>query len=545
VRRLIAIALLAVAGCTSVGAGGGGSPAPADGRHPWTHPGQLRIGIQGEINTLNPLLANNTTESNLTRLIFDPLLTADPKGNPVPVLAAAVPTSENGGISADGLTITYKLRRDVKWHDGAPFTSKDVKFSFDALMSNANNVGSRSGYVLVKDLKTPDDFTVVVHLKQRFSPFINTFFAESDSPYSIVPAHLLAALPNINAIAFNSHPVGTGPFTFKEWSHGDHITLEANPNYFLGAPKIREIVVRPIPDENTEVNELRTHEIDWQFEASPSNYCQLKTIPDLVLVLHQQNSYERIELNTKHPPLDDVRVRQAIAYAVDSKKLVNDLTCGSAVPADQDLPPFMWAHSDKIVRYPYDLAKAKALMAAAGYTPGPDGILQRNGQKLSLEITTNSTNATRRHGVVLTQAMLRLLGIDVSVKTYLPTMLFASMGQNGVLQNGRFDLAWTGWVAGVDPDNSQIYMCTAHPPDGSNDARYCNPLMDAAQKKALEEYGRPERKAAYDVIEYLETRDQPQLNIWWPRQIEPINPDFKHFQPNPVTETWNAYQWEI
>jgi peptide/nickel transport system substrate-binding protein len=331
----------------------------------------------------------------------------------------------------------------------------------------------------------------------------------------------------------------------KEWVRGDRIVYEANPDYFLGAPKIKQIVVKIIPDENTELNQLRTHDIDWQFEASPNLYCQLKTIPDLNIVLHQQNQYERIQLNNKHAPLDDPRVRQALAYAIDTKALVNDLTCGSALPANQDLPPFMWAHSTKIVTYPFDPAKAKALLAEAGWTPGPGGVLQKNGHPLSLELSTNSTNATRRHGVVLVQAMLKSIGVETEVKTYLGSMFFATMGQGGILQNGKFDLGWSGWVAGIDPDNSQIFMCRAFPPNGQNENRYCNPEMDAAQTDALTHYGIAERKAAYDTIEFLATRDQPQINLWWPQQIEPINVDLKHFAPNPVTETWNAYQWEI
>lgn len=537
-------ALLMLIGCTSVGAGSG-SGTPAEGRHPWTHPGELRVGIQTSPNSLNPVLGSNTTDEMIGRLMFDLLVTADAKGNPVPDLAQAVPTLENGGISKDGLSITYKLRHNVKWHDGAPFTSKDVKFTFDTIMSPANNVITRSGYTKVRSVETPDDYTVVFHLKERFAPAVNTFFAESDDPYPILPAHLLGKLPNINQTPFNQSPVGTGAFVFKEWQRGDHITLVANPNYFQGAPKLKQIVIKILPDENTELNQLRTHEIDWQFEASPDLYCQLKTIPDLKLVLHQQNAYERIQINGKHPPLDDVRVRQALAYAIDTQKLVRDLTCGSAQAADQDLPPFMWAHSDKVVRYPYDLAKAKALMAQAGYAPGADGMLQKNGKPLDLEIVTNSTNATRRQGVVLVQSMLKQLGVGAEVKTYLGAMLFAPMGQNGILQNGKFDIAWTGWISGLDPDNSQIFTCKSQPPDGQNENRYCNPEMDAAQTKALTRYAIPERKAAYDRIQHLATRDQAQINIWWPRQIEPINPDFKHFEPNPVTQTWNAYQWEI
>jgi peptide/nickel transport system substrate-binding protein len=538
-----------LAACTRVGTtseaprAGGEAAGP---RHAWTKPGVLRIGSQVEPNTLDPLLAGNTTEDNIGHLLFDNLVSVSADGKTsVPMLAQTVPTLENGGISHDGLTITYHLRHGVRWHDGAPFTSADVKFSWAAIMSPNNNVKAQGGYDLVRAVDTPDDATVVFHMKQKFSPAVDTLFAESDSPYEVLPAHLLAKLHDINAIPFNAKPVGTGPFKIAEWVRGDHLTLVRNDAYFLGKPKLERIVVRFIPDENTEVNQLRTHDIDWQFEASPQEYKALQAIPDLKIVLQDRNEVERIQMNTKHPPLDDVRVRRAIAYAVDANKLVDDLTFGSSAVADEDLPPFMWAHAKDVTRYPHDPARARALLAEAGWKPGPDGVLARNGQKLSLTIVTNNTNATRRAAVVQVQSMLQAVGIALQVKTYQGALLFAPMGQNGILQNGRFDLSWNGWVAGIDPDNSSLFTCGAQPPHGNNETRICNPALDAAENDALTHFDVPTRTAAYARIESILTRDVPQLNVWWPRQIQPINPDFKNFSPNPVTETWNAYTWDI
>jgi len=536
-----------IAGCTQVGT----SPdqttsANGAGRHPWTTPGTLRIGIQTGPNNLNPILATNTTEAALDRLIFDPLVSIDASGRKqVPVLAETVPTLENGGISKDGLTLTYHLRKGVLWHDGAPFTSGDVKFTWDAIVNGRNNVVSSTGYNLVKAVDTPDAHTVVFHMKQVFSPAVNTIFGESDDPFAVLPAHLLAALPNVNNIPFNGRPVGTGPFELKEWARGDHLELVPNPKYFLGTPKLKHILIKIIPDENTELNQLRSHEIDWQFEASPDQYQALKSLPNIAIVLQDKNEIERFTINTKHPPFDDVRIRQALAYAIDVRKLTSSLTFGSAMAADQDLPPFMWAHSASVSRYPFDLEKAKALMREAGWTTGPDGLLVKNGKRLSLELVTNSTNVTRRAGVVQTQAMLRRLGIDAQIKLYLGSLLFDTMPNGGILQNGKYDLSWTGWVAGIDPDQSSINMCDAQPPHGNNTARYCNTEMDQAQETALRNFALPIRKAAYTKIEALLSRDLPDISIWWPRQIQPINPDFKGFTPNPVTETWNAYQWDI
>jgi peptide/nickel transport system substrate-binding protein len=542
---VILTACLALSACTKVGTTSD-QTAAGGGRHPWTIAETLRIGVQTTPNSFNPILATNTTEASLDRLIFDPLVTVDQTGKKeIPVLAETVPTLDNGGISKDGRTLTYHLRQNVVWHDGAPFTSADVKFTWDAIDNGRNNVISTTGYSLVKSVDTPDAHTVVFHMKQAFSPAVNTIFGESDEPFAIMPAHLLASLPNLNKIPFNAHPIGTGPFILKEWARGDHIELVPNDKYFLGKPRLQHIIVKIVPDENTELNQLRAHELDWQFEASPDQYRQLKTLPDVRLILQDKNEIERFEMNTQHPPLDDPRVRRAIVYAIDREKLTATLTAGSATAADQDLPPFMWAHSDSVTRYPFDLGKATALMREAGWTPGPDGVLQKNGKRLTLEMVTNSSNVTRRAGLVQVQAMLHRLGIAAEIKLYSGALLFNTMQEGGILQSGKFDLAWTGWVAGIDPDQSSIWLCSAQPPHGNNESHYCNKAMDDAQETALTNFSIPARTAAYAKIEALLSRDVPQPPIWWPRQIQPINPDFKGFAPNPVTETWNAYQWDI
>jgi peptide/nickel transport system substrate-binding protein len=544
--RIILARVLAgvmLAGCTKLGTTG--ETSANGGRHPWTVAHELRIGSQVQPNTLDPLLAANTTEDNVDHLLFDNLVSVDAKGNVIPMLARIVPTLENGGISKDGLTITYHLRPGITWSDGYPLTSKDVAFSWSAIRNPNNNVITQSGYSLVSSVDTPDATTAVFHMKQKYSPAVNTLFAESDNPYEIVPEHVLGKAHDINNVPFNADPVTSGPFKLKEWVRGDHMTFIPNDHYFLGKPKLEFIIVRFIPDENTEVNALKTHDIDWQFEASPQEYVEVKDIPDLRIVLQDRNEIERIQINTKHPPLDDVRVRQAIAYAIDTTKLVHDLTGGSAAVADQDLPPFMWAHASDVTKYPLDLDKSRALLRAAGYVPGPDGDLTKGGQKLVLTIATNVSNATRRAGLVQVQAMLKAVGIEVEQKTYQGALLFAAMGEGGILQTGRFDLAWTGWVAGFDPDQASLVTCGAQPPHGNNETRYCNPELDAAENDALTNFDIPTRKKAYAKIESILTRDVPQLPIWWPRQIQPVNPDFKNFTPNSVTETWNAYTWDI
>lgn len=527
-------------GCTRV------AQAPSGGRHPGTIPGELRIAVVASPSTLNPLLAADTTEAMLDRLTSDLLISVDPSGRrPIPMLAARVPTLANGGISRDGRTITYRLRRNVRWQDGVPFTSRDVKFSYEALMNPANDVVSRSGYREIARVETPDPYTVVFRLKERYAPFVDTVFSESDNPYCIVPAHLLARLPNLNHAAFNEAPVGTGPFKVVRWVRGDRIELVANDDYFLGRPKLRRIVVRIVPDENTEISLLRTHEIDWMFEASPHAYRELAAIPGLRLRLVAQNAYEGMLIQTARPPLDDVRVRRALAYAIDKPRLLADFTAGTATLAGEDLPPFLWAYHPAVPRYPYDPVRARRLLASAGWRPGPDGILVEGGRRLDLSLSYNAGNVTREAIAIAVQADLRAVGVQTTIKTYPAPLLFGPYGMGGILQRGNYDLNLSGWIAGIDPNDADQFSCPALPPNGSNYTRFCSPALDAAQQAALSSYDRPARKRAYAKIQRMLAADVPQIFFWYPRQIQPVNPDFNGFAPNPVDEAWNAYQWEI
>jgi peptide/nickel transport system substrate-binding protein len=541
VKRALAIAAIAtcLAGCSKVS-----NEGASGGRHSWTQAGVLRVAIQNDVKSLNPLLNSNTTDGLLAFLMFEPLLSADDKGNPVPMLATSVPSIENGGISRDGLTIVYRLRKDAKWSDGVPVTSKDVKWSWQAIMNNDNNVVSRHGYDFVKSIDAPDDYTAIVHLKSRFSPFVNTFFAMSDQPFPVAPAHVLSKYPNMNQIAFNNRPdVSDGPFLFSQWSRGDHITLLRNDGFFMGKPHLDRIEIKVVPDENTSVNLLRTHAIDYMFQASPNSYPALQSASDIKLAFVDINGYEYVQLNNAHPNLADPRVREAIAYSIDKRQMVSTLTHGLMKDATEDVPDWLWAFNPNVRSYPHDIAKARDLLRQSGWAPGPDGVMRKDGQPLSLVLVSNNSNVTRREASLQLQAMLKQTGIQTEIKYYPGDVLFAPAGMGGILQLGKFDISLAGWYAGIDPDNSSQFMCRNFPPGGYNYSRYCNPEMEAAQNAALTHYDRASRTAAYFRIQELLARDNPAIFFWWTRQMEPISVDFKGFDPNPVVESWNAWQW--
>ncbi len=535
---LLALAA-ALSGCTKVA-------GVTTLRHPWTQAGVLRVAVNEEPKNLDSLLSGTTTEIFIDRFMFEPLLSADPRGNPVPMLAAVVPTQANGGIAPDGLTIRYRLRRDVYWTDGVPVTARDVIWSWKAIENPNNDVVSRHGYDDVRSIDAPDPHSVVVHLNRPFAPFVNTFFAESDQPYDVMPAHALAIYPDVNHIPFNARPsVSDGPFRFERWERGDRIVLGANPAFFNRTPGLRRVVIEFVPNENSAVNLLATHAIDYLVQPSIQTYPALRALPDARIVWVNVNGFEGVEFNLSHPVLADPRVRMAIAAALDKDGLTRQLTHGQETTATEDLPNWIWAFDPAVKSVQFDPANAKALLARAGWIAGDDGVVRKHGRPLELLLATDTEAATHRSESLLIQAALRRVGITVNVKYYPLDILYAPMGMGGIQHGGKFDLLVYGWYAGIDPDDSSQLTCDNFPPHGYNDPRYCSRAMDVAQEIALTHYDRAARKRAYSTVEHLLEDDNPIVFFWWQRQQEAISVDFHGFAPNPVIESWNAWQWRI
>ncbi len=505
----------------------------------------LRIGMTTEPNSLSPLFSLNDYEQFVDRLAFDVLVTVGSDGRTLlPRLAAQVPTLANHGVSADGKTITYHLRRNVRWQDGVPFTSADVKFSYDALMNPANNVPNRHGYDEIRDVRTPDRYTVVFDMKRAYAPAITNLFGD-EAPNPILPSHLLGKYPDLNRVPFNQLPVGTGPFRVERWDHGQSVELVANDDYYLGKPKLRRISVRFIPDEATMIDQLRTHELDLFTQGSVNAFRQIKSLPGIAYVLVDNHGASNVLLNNTRPMLKDVRVRRAIAAAIDKKTIVERFTAGAGTVATEDLPSFMWAYDPKVRAGSYDPARARALLRAAGWQPGPGGTVQKNGAPLDLVFAYAQNNVTARLISVQIQAYLAAVGIGVELKGYNGSMMFAPLSAGGVYQGGNFDLAWYTMTLGIDPDSSGRFTCGAVPPNGQNYSRYCNKEMDAAQFAGLATFDQNARKRAYAKSQELLARDVPIVFVFWPKDSEAFDQRLHGFAPNPITPAWNAQEWSL
>jgi peptide/nickel transport system substrate-binding protein len=500
-----------------------------------------------EPDTLNPVVGGGLAiDSDLAMLWGGFFFNYDDRNRYVPELALEVPTLGNGGIARDGLTITYRLRPGVAWQDGAPFDARDVVFTWRAIVNPKNNVPSTAGYDLIRTIDVPDPHTVRVHLKRPWSPFVATFFNQSQQPYPVLPAHLLAKYPDLNRVPFNALPVGTGPFRVRRWERGSSIAFEANPHYWRGRPKLDRIEYQPVPNENTIVTLLRAHEVDLEFKGAKSYYEQLKSIPGTRAVLTDFNEYSMLAINTRSPLLNDVRVRKALWYALDVPGLLQRVSHGVDIAGYTDQPATSWAYNPDIVHYAYDPAKAMRLLAEAGWLPGTDGVRVKGGRPLAVTIAGVAGGATGAAVAVQLQAYWKRVGVAAQVKTYPSSLLFASYGAGGILRTGKYDVSLQSSVGGTDPDDASQWTCDQIPPRGDNFFFFCDQGLDAAERVATTTYDEAARKRAYAQVQAILADRVPMIPMWYSRRISVQNTDLRNFRPaHAVTSFWNPWEWQI
>jgi len=540
-RAVLAVSIIAVAvaGCSKVQ---NGPPGSSTSRAP----GTVRIIGIGSIDSLIPQLSGNASAPDIAMFWGAWLFRVGAHGELVPELATEIPTLRNGGISPDGLTITYHLRKGVLWHDGAPFDARDVIFSWHAIMNPRNNVLTRTGYDRIASMTSPDPFTVVVRLKSRYAPAVATFFGPSLAPMCILPQHILGSLPDINRAVYNSKPIGTGPFVVDRYESQTVVVLKANPHYWRGAPKLNEVDFLVVPDPNTRALMMRTGEADLYYEPANNLVADLSHIPGVHTIDLSFNEFWYLAFNTRHPPLDDARVRRAIAMSVDRDYIIRSVVNGLGTPANSDQPSYSWAY-DPSARAPgFDPAGASKLFDQAGWRLAPDGYRYKGGKRLTLTYVTSTGYGEGRRYAPVFQAEMKRAGIDASVKMFPTSLLFAAKNDGGIINNGKFDVAWTGWIGGVDPDDATLWSCDQAPPNGYNLSEFCDPRIDEQEKIALTSYDQDVRRRAYWRIGQLLNEDVPVDFIFWTHLHDAVRDELQDYVPAPTVSTFsNPWQWRI
>lgn len=518
-------------------------PTATGVRHPWTIPHVLRIGDLAEPDTLNPYLSQMDVSYAVTSLVYSYLVVADDRGRLIGDLATEVPTVTNGGISRDGLTYTYHLHRGVRWQDGAPFTSADVAASWHAVVDPTHLTLFRNGYDRVASISTPDAYTVVAHLRERYPPFVSQFFAplqEGGKP--ILAAHVLRATSDFNRGGLASGAVGTGPFKFASWKHGEDLVLVRNDAYFKGRPGLERIEYRFIPDGQTLITELRLHHVDLMETPPAALYPLLQSASDLDLSLVPSNGQAVIVVNERTPGLNDAVVRHAISLAIDRTRLTMTVTHGAGAVARDVAAPTAIGY---VARPPlvYDPRAANALLDRNGWARGSDGIRRKNGVALDYSLATLAGSPTFAAIGVELQANLKAVGIALSIKPF-PYNGFFSPG--GPLLSGRYDFATYSTVLSWDPDAHVYFGCDQQYPQGQNVFGYCNRTFDALETRALTSEDPNFRAPLYARADGILWNDVAYLPLYDIRRIVVHNPDLKNYLPNATsTPWWNAWQWDL
>jgi peptide/nickel transport system substrate-binding protein len=450
-------------------------------------PNTLVMIIESSPTNLDPRVGIDAQSERIGELLFDALLTRDEHFNVKPGLAQRweIP---------DPLTYVFHLRSGVKFHNGQPLTSRDVKWTLDSLLQGKIRSAKTSTYRFVDRIDTPDELTVVFHLKQPFAAFLWNL---SEGSIGIVP---YGALDEITR-----HPIGTGPFKFVSAETDKEVLLQRNDTYWGEAPRLSRVRFAVVPDATTEALELRKGSADLAIN-SPMPPDMIVTLEQHSSVVVQRGSGTRLAylaFNLRDPILRDVRVRQAIAYAVDRRPMMEYLWRDEVQPAYSVLPPQSWASNVDVPHYDYDPVKARQLLDAAGHPAV-------NGVRFHITMKTSTDENTRLMVAVL-QQQLRAVGIALDIRTFEFATFLADV------TSGAFQFYSLRWIGGnEDPD---IFDAAFHsrnfPPAGRNRSFYSNPRVDSLIDEAGRETDQNVRKRLYDEVQEILAQDLPSINLWY------------------------------
>ncbi|HEY0613040.1 MAG TPA: peptide ABC transporter substrate-binding protein [Candidatus Elarobacter sp.] len=534
-RILATVAALAATACAQRSAGPGDAAAPVT----------LVVAQQREPGSLNPALENGTSSTEWGELIFQYLVKYDDRGTLIGDAATEVPSLRNGGISRDGLTITYHLRRGLRFSDGTPLTAHDCVYSVDAINDPNNDPQSRFGYDVVSRAEARDETTLVLHLKRPFAPLLVTVLAPQGFP--ILPAHLLARLHDFNRIPFNSAPVGSGPYAVVKWTRGEAVELRANPYYAGGKPKIERLRIRFAPDPNTAMNLLRTGEAQGYFsDLDYGNYPVLQQIRGMRVTRTPMNAVGAIIFNTSDPVTKDVRVRRALAAALDVPSIMQKTYRGAVSTTNAGRGLFLRAHEPKA--FPdsrYDPGAARALLEAAGWSEAADGIRRKNGKPLEvLFIMQAATPGDAIIGNAVAQYE-RAVGAAVVLKAFNVTQFVAPADQGGPVYGGKFQMALYPFVNGDDPDTSDQFSCKTVPPHGYNKSRICDPRIDALLLAGQRTYDTTQRKAIYARLQTILHDRLPIVLLYQRPELDTFTERLRNQTTSVSTAWWNVGSWQL
>lgn len=492
----------------------------------------------------------------------------DDKGTFVPELAAEVPTAENGGVSADGLTITWKLKDCLFWSDGTPLTSEDVKFTWELVNDPANAVATRTGYDKIESIETPDATTVVIKFAELYPPWPTLFTQGPNNSGSILPKHMLEGVTAAETDPFIRQPtVGSGPFLITEWVPGDYMILLPNPNFYKGRAKLDRVQIRFVADSEAAKAALQTGDVDWYPNFSEGDIEALEALaPDVVLTVVPGVDFEHYFFNMGRVdgvdgrgaaenegfcPFKDVRVRKAITLGINREAIVESLLFGKTTVPVSQWPNSGWTNTSLSVDA-YDPEGAAALLDEAGYTLGPDGIRAGdcNGQQTKLSFNFETTTSPIRIAIAtVAQADLAKIGVEfIPIHTPAGTF-FGQYVDGGPLTTGNYDMG--GYTTGFYPDPySDNYLCenipTAANPTGTNWYHLCDPYLSDLMETILDTVDPAARKAILDEVQAYLAENYYVIMMYARGNVYGSTPRFQFGPVGPESDlNWNSETWDV
>ncbi len=538
-RQALGLMALGASGLVLSGMPGMGKALAAQ---PKTIKGQLTVGFSQEPTVFNPHMPHIEVDEGIHFSIFDTLFSVDPKGKFVAALAAEVPTVENGGISADGLNWKVKLRDDVKWHDGKPFTAEDVKFTIELLVDPNFRSWRKTGHELVRDLTVVSPTEITWRMEKPFAPYPSILASTF-----ITPKHILGAEADKNTAAFNNAPVGTGPFKWSERVAGDHILLEANSDYFGEGPYVEKLIYKYVPDLNVMYTQFKTGDIDvvglqW---ITPDHYDEAKGLEGKNVNVVPGSTIESFTFNMERPQFKDPAVREALYHAIDKQSIIDALYYGLPSPTESYVPQQSFYFNPDLPKHEYDIEKAKKLLDDAGWAPGADGIRAKDGVKLSFTCSTTAGNHIREQVQQYMQQSFKDLGVEMTISNLPPAVMW---GDYWMLS--KFDTVIVGldFLTGSDPDTSDYFRSNSSPAKGGagqNTWQFANTEVDDLLTKGGEIFVPEERKAVYLKIQEIMRKELPFLPLFQYATVRGHKQGVENVVPNVNVriDTWNVATW--
>jgi peptide/nickel transport system substrate-binding protein len=531
ISRLIPIGLLALAAAC----GGGDQRQAAEVSGPPTPGGTATLGILTDFQGFNPISTSNITAIDvIQQMLYTPIIRYDAELSVQPGLATSWELADT--------SVTFHLRTDLKWHDGQPVTAEDVKFSFDLAKNpeTASLIGS--AYVsLVNRATVLDSATVRFHFSAPHAQALEDFW------WSPVPQHLLkdVAPAEMAQAAFNSKPVGNGPFRFVSWQRNQQLVLEANPDYpeeLGGRPSLDRVIFRIIPEPTTMLTELLNGSVDFiGYTLLPDQAAQLQNQRGVDLRHFPSREFTYIAWNTKRPQFSDERVRRALAMAIDRPRLIEALMHGFAKPAVGMIPPWSPMYSE-VAPLPFDPAAAKQLLAAAGWADSNgDGVVEKNGQPLSFTLMLNANNGMHSDIATVVQSQLKEVGVDARIRT----AEFQSLLQQ---YRGRdFDAVISNWTLDtfkVDP--TPLFSCAeAAKPGSANRTGFCDPAIDRLIQQGVRGTDPVAAKRVWAEFTQQLQQHQPITFLFWSEDLAGLGPRLQNVVMDARGKLVNIDRWWI